>query len=175
MLMLLYISVLIYYWWPDGDDRAQCVPQVVTSTYGEFKGSRGPWADPCFQENHIHDGVDVRSWSKKVWGTEPFWEDVEIISEAINSVIQPIFNLGGELKIRYGTGKVGPVISDNGNVIGDVYFQKPYDPVRIEKELNNIPGIIENGLFPRGAHRVIIGNENEIDMIVRDLNTTTKQ
>ena len=97
---------------------------------------------------------------------------VEIINDSINCIIQPIFNLGGELRIRYGSGKVGPVISDNGNIIGDIYFQKEYDPIMMEKELNNIPGIIENGLFPKGPHKIVIGQGNKTEVIVREINTT---
>ena len=93
---------------------------------------------------------------------------IEIIEIAINTVIEPIFNLGGEFKLRYGTGKHGPIITDNGNLIGDITFKEDFNPFEMEKELNNIPGIIENGLFPYGANKVIIGHEETVEIIVRN-------
>ena len=90
---------------------------------------------------------------------------VELLPFAINTIVQPIFNLGGEFELRYGKGKAGPIITDNGNCIGDISFSELYDPTKMEKALNNIPGIIENGLFVSYAHRIIIGNKNEAETI----------
>ncbi len=90
---------------------------------------------------------------------------IELLSYAINTIIQPIFNLGGEFELRYGKGKIGPIITDNGNCIGDVSFNKLYNPAEMEKALNNIPGIIENGLFVSYAHRIIIGHKDKVETI----------
>jgi ribose 5-phosphate isomerase A len=90
---------------------------------------------------------------------------VELLPVAVNTIVQPIFNLGGEFELRYGKGKIGPIITDNGNCIGDISFSDHYDPAEIEKALNNIPGIIENGLFVSYAHRIIIGHKDDVEII----------
>ncbi len=84
---------------------------------------------------------------------------IEIIPATINAVVKPIFNLGGAFKPRYGNGKIGPVISDNGNLIGDITFRDEYDAQKMEEKLNLIPGVIENGIFYNIADAVVIGNK----------------
>lgn len=52
------------------------------------------------------------------------------------------------------------VITDNGNVILDVHHLRITDPVKLEQELNQIPGVVCVGLFARRcADLVIIGSE----------------
>ncbi|MHA1302285.1 MAG: ribose-5-phosphate isomerase RpiA [Candidatus Heimdallarchaeaceae archaeon] len=92
---------------------------------------------------------------------------VEIIPLALNTVIKPIFELGGEFRLRYGTGKIGPVISDNGNIIGDITFRESYQPEKMERDLNAIPGVIENGIFSRVADKIVIGGE-QVKVIKRE-------
>lgn len=99
---------------------------------------------------------------------------IEILPKAINTVVRPIFTLGGEFQLRYGKGKMGPIITDNGNIIGDVYFKQPYNPSEIEKSLNCIPGVIENGIFCSIVHKIVIGNAETANAIIVN-NTFTEQ
>jgi len=99
---------------------------------------------------------------------------IEFLSLTVNTVVEPIFNLGGEFKLRYEKGKVGPVISDNGNPLGDIYFKKHYNPREMEIALNNIPGVIENGLFTLNIHRLIIGHSDSVEVIDKPLAQTRK-
>ena len=50
-----------------------------------------------------------------------------------------------------------PLITDNGNYILDCNFNRITEPEKIELQLNNIPGVVENGIFVNRADRVIIG------------------
>lgn len=100
---------------------------------------------------------------------------VEIIPEACNCVIKPIFELGGRLKLRYAKNKSGPVISDNGNIVGDVYFDQMFNPKKMERDLNNIPGILENGLFPSFCDKIIIGKPDSVNIINVCLNSATSR
>ncbi|MHA1198272.1 MAG: ribose-5-phosphate isomerase RpiA [Candidatus Heimdallarchaeaceae archaeon] len=147
---------------------------IITEDFVLIKGGGGAFTKEKILASASKEFIVIADNSKypKELNSHPI--PVEIIDVAVNSVIQPIFSLGGELRIRHGTGKVGPVISDNGNIIGDIYFQKQYDPVVIEKELNNIPGIVENGLFPKGPHRILIGHEEKTKVIVREIDTKAK-
>jgi ribose 5-phosphate isomerase A len=52
------------------------------------------------------------------------------------------------------------VVTDNGNVILDIHNLSIVDPVGIERELNQIPGVVCVGLFARRpADVVIVGGE----------------
>lgn len=145
---------------------------IITDDFILIKGGGGAFTKEKILASASKEFVIIADSSKHPKSLISFPVPVEIINDSINCIIQPIFNLGGELRIRYGSGKVGPVISDNGNIIGDIYFQKEYDPIMMEKELNNIPGIIENGLFPKGPHKIVIGQGNKTEVIVREINTT---
>ncbi len=73
---------------------------------------------------------------------------VEVHPFAFSHVVKRIESMGGKPVVRAANkGKVGPVITDNGNFILDVKFHEIKDPKNLEKELNLIPGVIENGLF----------------------------
>lgn len=62
-------------------------------------------------------------------------------------------------KLREGSGKVGPVITDNGNFIIDCDFGVVEEPKKVEEVLRSIPGIFETGIFPSEMiDAVIVGN-----------------
>ena len=50
-----------------------------------------------------------------------------------------------------------PLITDNGNYILDCHFDGIPAPEQVELQLNNIPGVVENGIFVNRADKVIIG------------------
>jgi ribose 5-phosphate isomerase A len=80
---------------------------------------------------------------------------IEVIPMARAQVTRALKKLGGNPIHREG------VITDNGNVILDVHELRITDPKSLEATLNNIPGIVTNGLFAhRGADVVIIGTPN---------------
>lgn len=56
-----------------------------------------------------------------------------------------------------GVKKDGPVITDQGNMVLDVKFSAIPDPARLEQQINNIPGVLENGLFVGLAHEILVG------------------
>ncbi|MCX8028408.1 MAG: ribose-5-phosphate isomerase RpiA [Brevinematales bacterium] len=59
--------------------------------------------------------------------------------------------------LRVGKGKLGPVVSDNGNFLLECYM-KLENPRETEKWLKSIPGIIENGIFTKFS-TIIVGTE----------------
>jgi ribose 5-phosphate isomerase A len=64
-------------------------------------------------------------------------------------------------KLREGKGKVGPVITDNGNFIVDCDFGVIENPEALDRELDSIAGILENGIFPsKLIDAVIVGNDS---------------
>lgn len=83
---------------------------------------------------------------------------VEVLPMAVTPVMRAIEKLGGQPTIRMGVKKAGPVVSDNGNLIVDVKFEGGIDnPVELEKTLNNLPGVLENGIFAGVAHLILVG------------------
>jgi len=72
---------------------------------------------------------------------------VEVIGEARVSVTLALEKLGAEVNLRQALRKAGPVITDHGNLILDIRFAKAPDPVLMEREINLIPGVVENGFF----------------------------
>ncbi|MEM2726961.1 MAG: ribose-5-phosphate isomerase RpiA [Archaeoglobaceae archaeon] len=70
--------------------------------------------------------------------------------------------------LREGKGKVGPIITDNGNFILDCDFGVIENPEEIEKELNSIAGVIENGIFPsKLINAVIVGSGSSAKILNR--------
>lgn len=55
-----------------------------------------------------------------------------------------------------------PLITDNGNYILDCHFDGIPEPEQVELQLNNIPGVVENGIFVNRADTVIIGTPSGI-------------
>jgi ribose 5-phosphate isomerase A len=82
---------------------------------------------------------------------------VEVIPMALSPVMRAISGLGGQPQLRMGVRKAGPVVTDQGNLIIDVKFTAIDNPAELEKSLNNIPGVLENGLFVGVADRILVG------------------
>lgn len=90
--------------------------------------------------------------SKQVDVLGKFPLPVEVIPMARSYVAREIVKLGGDPEYRQG------VITDNGNVILDVHNLSIIDPPELEIALNNIVGVVTNGLFAkRGADIVLTG------------------
>ena len=68
------------------------------------------------------------------------------------------------LILRSGSGKIGPVISDQGHIIADLqpasgkYDGIVHNPIHLEKQLSSIIGIAGHGLFCKIAHLVVVGS-----------------
>jgi ribose 5-phosphate isomerase A len=68
--------------------------------------------------------------------------------------------MGGRADLREVAGKVGPVITDNGNFLLDADFGRIKKPTALERHLKSIPGLLETGLFIRMADVVYVGLRN---------------
>jgi ribose 5-phosphate isomerase A len=85
---------------------------------------------------------------------------VEIVPEARVSVTLALEKLGARVRLREAVRKAGPVITEHGNLLLDIGFQSPVDPVMMETELNRIPGVVENGFFTRLRPAVYIARRD---------------
>ena len=85
---------------------------------------------------------------------------IEVIPMARSQVARKLVTLGGAPEYREG------VVTDNGNIILDVHNFAIMNPVEMEKELNNIAGVVTNGVFAlRPANTVIIGTPDGAKII----------
>ncbi|MEZ0290605.1 MAG: ribose 5-phosphate isomerase A [Sulfolobales archaeon] len=83
---------------------------------------------------------------------------IEIAVYAYNYVKRRIEGLGLELKLRSSEGKLGPVISDNGNILADVILKSSAeDLLKLNSVLKSIDGVIATGIFPYENYKILIG------------------
>lgn len=95
----------------------------------------------------------------KVLGEYPL--PVEVIPMARSHVAREIVkHLGGDPVYRQG------FVTDNGNIILDIHNLKITKPVEMESKLNNIVGVVTNGLFARrSADVMLLGSEDGVEVI----------
>lgn len=85
---------------------------------------------------------------------------VEIIKFGWEATQREVDKVCGKSDLRGGIDN--PLITDNGNYILDCNFAGIPEPEKVELQLNNIPGVVENGIFVDRADKVIIGTPNGI-------------
>ncbi|MGP0129064.1 MAG: ribose-5-phosphate isomerase RpiA [cyanobacterium endosymbiont of Rhopalodia musculus] len=94
---------------------------------------------------------------------------VEVIPKAVTPVMRQLEQLGGKPELRMGVRKAGPVVTDQGNLVIDVKFEEINNPETLEVTINNIPGVLENGLFVGITDLVLVGEIINGKPIVREL------
>ena len=95
---------------------------------------------------------------------------VEVLPGAWRQVQAQLAELDGEAQLRMAVKKAGPVVTDQGNLVLDVRFAGGIaDPAGLEKEINNLPGVLENGLFVNLTDQVLVGEIADGVAGVRDL------
>jgi ribose 5-phosphate isomerase A len=107
--------------------------------------------------------------SKLVDRLGAFLLPVEVIPKALNPVTLAIQKLGGKPELRMAVKKSGPVVTDQGNLVLDVKFDSIDDPAALEKLLNNLPGVLENGLFVGVADEILVGEVQDGKPVVRSI------
>ena len=92
---------------------------------------------------------------------------IEVLPNAWKQVQDVILKMNGNSTLRMAKKKAGPVVTDQGNLILDVLFNDGInDPKDIEMSINNIPGVLENGLFVDLTDKVLVGKiENNIPIV----------
>jgi ribose 5-phosphate isomerase A len=82
---------------------------------------------------------------------------IEIHPFAVTPALKSVEKLGAKVSLRLSSGKLGPLVTDNGNYIIDADFGPIQDPWWLNRELHAIPGIIETGMFLGFAHIAYLG------------------
>ena len=92
--------------------------------------------------------------SKQVKRLGAFPLPVEVIPMARSYVARKLVALGGQPEYREG------FVTDNGNIILDVHNLDITNPIELETTLNNIVGVVTNGLFAKRPADVVLVGEN---------------
>ena len=94
---------------------------------------------------------------------------VEVLPDAYRQVMTRLAEMGSQPELRMAVRKAGPVVTDQGNLLVDARFPAIPDPGSLEKDINNIPGVVENGLFVGMADEVLVGEIVDGEPVVRSL------
>ena len=95
---------------------------------------------------------------------------VEVLPGAWRQVQGQLKEMGAEAQLRMAVRKAGPVVTDQGNVVLDAKFAGGItNPAPLEKEINNLPWVLENGLFVDITDQVLVGEIVDGVPGVRDL------
>ena len=101
--------------------------------------------------------VCIADESKLVDRLGAFPLPVEVIPMAQSMIAREMVKLGGQPELRTG------FTTDNGNIILDVYNLDIQNPVELERQVNQLPGVVTVGLFAiRGADVLILGTKQGI-------------
>jgi len=92
---------------------------------------------------------------------------LEVLPFAIPRVLKTLQEPAIRADVRWGSGKVGPVVTDNGNFIVDVYFDRIENPKGLHERLKAITGVLETGIFPGIAKIAYVGTKKAVRRIER--------
>jgi ribose 5-phosphate isomerase A len=83
---------------------------------------------------------------------------VEVLPFAVDFLLRAFTKMGMRPSLRpAGQGKVGPVVTENGNLLIDLNPDVVDDPVVLEARVKLIPGVVEVGICPNRGYKVIVG------------------
>jgi ribose 5-phosphate isomerase A len=87
---------------------------------------------------------------------------IEILPQALQIVLKRLADdyPAARISLRMSSQKDGAVISDNGNFLADIYFDKVINPEKLNTTIKMIPGIVDHSLFYRLASKAIVAGEH---------------
>jgi len=109
--------------------------------------------------------ADETKLTKKLGTNQPV--PIEVLPFATALVESKIKKMKGKPVLREGKGKVGPVVTDNGNFIVDVDFGPIDAPDVLNAKLKSIPGVVETGLFIGIANIIYVGTPTHVHRFKR--------
>lgn len=129
----------------------------VNERYEMIKGGGGALTREKIVASVARQFICIVDESKVVKRLGVFPLAVEVLPIARSFVAREIVKLGGDPEYREG------FITDNGNIILDVFNLEILAAVSLEEELKLIPGVVESGLFAkRLADKVLVGTEKGV-------------
>ncbi len=98
---------------------------------------------------------------KRVLGDFPL--PIEIVKFGYKRTMNVLSTLGCKPLLRVKNGEA--YITDNGNYIVDCKFKRIDEPAKLERRIDEIPGVVEIGLFVGLANKVIVGKKDKIEIM----------
>jgi ribose 5-phosphate isomerase A len=92
---------------------------------------------------------------------------VEVVRFGWQSVALQLESLGGKPSLRVGPG-AEPLVTDEGHCILDCDFGPLEDPGRLAREIRDIVGVVEHGLFLGIAREVIVASPDRVNILTRE-------
>lgn len=134
----------------DGADEVNAHKQMI-------KGGGGALTGEKIIATAAKKFICIADRTKQVDVLGKFPVAVEVIPLARSYVARELVKMGGQPIYREG------FVTDYGNIILDVYNWQIMKPLELETQINQIPGVVTNGIFAhRPADMVIIGGEQGI-------------
>ena len=134
----------------------------ITSHLAMIKGGGGALTREKIVAAVARKFVCIADQSKLVDVLGKFPLPVEVISMARSYVAREIVKLGGQPAWRQG------FTTDNGNLILDIHNMSITKPMELEAALNQIVGVVSNGLFARrGADVLLLGTADDVKTIIK--------
>lgn len=90
---------------------------------------------------------------------------VEVIPFALSPVKRKLAEIGGKVTIREAKGKLGPIITDNGNAVADVVFGEIKNPAELAVKIKMIPGVAETGIFTGLTDIAYLGTADGVEKL----------
>ena len=130
----------------------------ITRNFHMIKGGGGALTREKIVAACARYFICVADQSKLVDVLGKFPLPVEVIPMARSHVARELVKLGGQPRLREG------FTTDNGNVILDVHGLNILDPVALESDINQIAGVVTNGLFARRpADVLLLGTKHGVE------------
>jgi ribose 5-phosphate isomerase A len=108
----------------------------------------------------------VADSSKAVAQLGRFSLPLEVVPFALPWVLDAVAHLGGAPVLRMDKAKAAePAHSDQGNLLVDCHFNAIADPEELAAQLQNIPGIVEQGLFLSLARAAVVARGEEVQVL----------
>lgn len=137
----------------DGADEVNALGQMI-------KGGGGALTREKIVASASKKFICIADKSKKVNRLGHFPLAVEVIPMARSFVARELVKMGGDPEYREG------FVSDNGNIILDVFNLEIDTPIAMEEAITLIPGVVENGLFARRmADLILLASEEGVETI----------
>ncbi len=135
----------------DGADESNAMLQLI-------KGGGGALTREKILAAVAREFICIADQSKLVHTLGDFPLPVEVIPMARSHVARELAKMGGDPVYREG------VITDNGNIILDVFNFAIPQPLKTETAINGITGVVSNGLFAlKPADKLMLGTDNGVE------------
>ena len=137
--------------------------EVASKTLALIKGGGGALTREKIVRMSAKQFIVIIDSRKYVEHLGEFPVAIEVLPFGWKYTRKKLEELGGKTSLRMAKAKLGPVISDNGNLILDLKMNKLIkNPIELESAINNITGVVENGIFSHPPDIVYMGDEKDV-------------